>query len=136
MAGNILADGNLITSGDVIYDGDITDNVPDYVFQKYFLGNSELKGTYNFTNLEEVEAFIKENHHLPGVTSAVEAKEKGQWNLSASNLQNLEKIEELFLHTIEQEKEIKKLKAEKEAMAKELKSMKNDIEEIKALLNK
>ncbi|WP_400074135.1 hypothetical protein [Zobellia russellii] len=136
VAGNILADGNLITSGDVIYDGDITDNVPDYVFQKYFLGNSELKGTYNFTNLEEVEAFIKENHHLPGVTSAVEAKEKGQWNLSASNLQNLEKIEELFLHTIEQEKEIKKLKAEKEAMAKELKSMKNDIEEIKALLNK
>ena len=42
----------------------------------------------------------------------------------------------LFLHTIEQEKEINRLKAEKEAMANELKIMKNDIEEIKALLNK
>ncbi|CAM4176940.1 TMF family protein [Zobellia roscoffensis] len=128
VAGSIQADGDFISNNTTI-------QVPDYVFQKYFLGNSELKGTYNFTNLEDVEAFIKENHHLPGVTSAVEAMKKGQWNLSASNLQNLEKIEELFLHTIEQEKEIKKLKAEKEAMANELKSMKNDIEEIKALLN-
>ncbi|MBT2161886.1 beta strand repeat-containing protein [Zobellia barbeyronii] len=129
VAGSIQADGSFISNDPVI-------QIPDYVFQKYFLGNSELKESYNFNTLSEVEAFIKKNHHLPGVTSAIKAKEEGHWNLSNSNLQNLEKIEELFLHTIEQEKEINRLKAEKEAMANELKTMKNDIEEIKALLNK
>ncbi|MGP1992635.1 hypothetical protein D9V96_012185 [Zobellia laminariae] len=129
VAGDILADGVFRSNTNTI-------QIPDYVFQKYYLGNSKLKESYNFSNLSEVEAFIKKNHHLPGVTSAIKAKEEGHWNLSNSNLQNLEKIEELFLHTIEQEKEINRLKAEKEAMANELKTMKNDIEEIKALLNK
>ncbi|SIS94947.1 hypothetical protein SAMN05421766_105136 [Zobellia uliginosa] len=136
VAGIIRADGDIVTSGDVIYDGTLIDNIPDYVFQKYFLGSSDLKEDYHFNNLKEIEAFIKKNHHLPGVTSAAKAQEEGHWNLSESNLQNLEKIEELFLYTIEQEKEIHKLKAEKESLAQELKSMKSDLEEIKALLKK
>ncbi|AYN66963.1 hypothetical protein D1013_06035 [Euzebyella marina] len=129
VAGNIRADGNFISNNTTI-------QVPDYVFQKYYLGTSELKESYHFSNLEEVEAFIKKNHHLPGVTSAVQAEENGHWNLSASNLQNLEKIEELFLHTIAQEKEINRLKAEKEALANEVQAMKKDLEEIKSLLQK
>ncbi|MDO6809533.1 hypothetical protein Q4603_12965 [Zobellia galactanivorans] len=133
--GNIWADGEVRASGFLI-PSDTGPVVPDYVFQKYFLGSSDLKEDYHFNNLKEIEAFIKKNHHLPGVTSAVKAQEEGHWNLSESNLQNLEKIEELFLYTIEQEKEIHKLKAEKEAMAQELKSIKNDLEEIKALLKK
>ncbi|CAZ94799.1 vacuolar protein sorting family 37 protein [Zobellia galactanivorans] len=140
VAGNVQVDGTVSTTADISSGGDILLNgntvVPDYVFQKYFLGSSDLKEDYHFNNLKEIEAFIKKNHHLPGVTSAVKAQEEGHWNLSESNLQNLEKIEELFLHTIEQEKEIHKLKAEKEAMAQELKSIKNDLEEIKALLKK
>ncbi|MBU3027368.1 hypothetical protein [Zobellia galactanivorans] len=140
VAGNVQVDGTVSTTAGISSGGDILLNgntvVPDYVFQKYFLGSSDLKEDYHFNNLKEIEAFIKKNHHLPGVTSAVKAQEEGHWNLSESNLQNLEKIEELFLHTIEQEKEIHKLKAEKEAMAQELKSIKNDLEEIKALLKK
>ncbi|MBU2973651.1 beta strand repeat-containing protein [Zobellia sp. B3R18] len=128
VAGNIQADGSFI-SGTTTY--------PDYVFEKYFKGYSKLKDDYKFMSLKEIETHLKEKFHLPGIKSAAEIKEnEGNWDLTEGALKNLEKIEELFLHTIEQEKEIKKLKAEKEAMAKELKSMKNDIEEIKALLNK
>ena len=76
------------------------------------------------------------NHHLPGIKSFEEAQEDGFWNLSVSNLQNLEKIEELFLHTIEQEKKIKALEDENEQLAEDLDELKSQILEIKTLLNK
>ena len=66
--------------------------------------------------------------------SAITAKKEGAWNLSKSNLQNLEKIEELFLHTIEQEKKIKTLSAENEVLTKKLEALQNDVEAIKQLL--
>ncbi|WP_276165725.1 beta strand repeat-containing protein [Zobellia alginiliquefaciens] len=134
-AQNITTGGTILATGDITTNGDFVDTTPDYVFQKYFIGNSSLNQNYEFQTLDQVEAFIKQNHHLPNVKSALTIKKQGYWSLTESTQKNLEKIEELFLHTIEQEKEIKKLKAEKEAMANELKSMKNDIEEIKALLN-
>jgi len=124
-----------MTSGaDILMNGNMV--VPDYVFQKYFLGTSNLKENYEFRNLTEIETFIKKFHHLPGIKSAAQVKEEGSWNLSTSNLQNLEKIEELFLHTIAQEKEISKLKTENKTLARELATMKNDLEEIKSLLKK
>ena len=129
----------LHVNGDLQVDTEIwigTDQVivPDYVFQKYFLGKSILNENYSFQTLEEIEAFIKTNHHLPGIKSAKEVKEDGSWNLSKSNLQNLEKIEELYLHTINQEKKIKKLEADKENVSKELDNLKKELEEIKKLL--
>jgi len=126
-------------------DGDIRGNdiysngtqlIPDYVFQTYFLGSSSINEAFRFESLRAIEEFIKINHHLPGVTSAATAKSEGAWNLSKSNLQNLEKIEELFLHTIEQEKKIQALSSENEQMAKQLESLQNQMEEIKNLLNK
>ncbi|MDO6820036.1 hypothetical protein [Zobellia sp. 1_MG-2023] len=128
IAGDLQVDGGVWVAATQVH--------PDYVFEKYFNGYSNLKSSYSFRSLEEIEIFVKKNNHLPGILSAEQIKNEGSYNLSNANTVHLEKIEELFLHTIEQEKEIKKLKAEKEAMAKELKSMKNDIEEIKALLNK
>ncbi|CAM4338383.1 beta strand repeat-containing protein [Zobellia nedashkovskayae] len=128
VAGNLQVDGGVWVATTQVH--------PDYVFEKYFNGYSKLKNSYNFKSLEEIESFVKKNNHLPGILSAEQIKDEGSFNLSNANTIHLEKIEELFLHTIEQEKEINRLKAEKEAMANELKTMKNDIEEIKALLNK
>ncbi len=86
-------------------------NVPDYVFQKYYTGNSTLKGDYKFvSNLYDVENYLKENHHLPGVTSASEIKKAGFYNLEDMQMKSLEKVEELYLHTIEQQKQIDELK--------------------------
>lgn len=70
--------------------------------------------------LAEIEDFTKKNHHLPNVPSAATIKEKGLQLGDMSNVL-LQKIEELTLYaieqdkkTIEQQKEIDRLKTENE----------------------
>lgn len=129
---------NLHVGGEVQFDDDVylggaavPEHVPDYVFQKYFNGFSNLDNPYKFQSLDELESFIKANHHLPGIKSAAQVKEEGVWNLSKSNIKNLEKIEELFLHTIEQEKKINELKQTNETIATEVELLKAQMAEIK-----
>lgn len=95
-----------VRSSEVIVDATIT---PDYVFQKYFTGSSDLKKDYNMPSLAEVEAYAKQNNHLPGVPSAAETAKNGLVLGEMSNIL-LQKIEELTLYVIEQNKEIAKLK--------------------------
>jgi len=83
----------------------------DYVFQKYYTGASSLKEDYIMPTLEEVETFTKENHHLPNVPSAKTIQEGGLQLKEMTNVL-LQKIEELTLYTIEQEKRIKALEAQ------------------------
>ncbi|MCK0192978.1 hypothetical protein MWU84_23615, partial [Arenibacter sp. F20364] len=125
--GNIRADGSFLSTDNVI-------GTPDYVFQKYYLGTSILNKNYTFSSLTEIEKHIKKKHHLPGVKSAEEIKEQGFWNLGEASRINLEKIEELFLHTIEQEKKIDQLKTENKSLSAELQSLRKDMDEIKALI--
>lgn len=82
----------------------------DYVFQKYYTGKSELKSDYVMPTLADVEAYTKENNHLPNVPSAQEIKDKGLQLGEMSNIL-LQKIEELTLYIIEQNKKIEKLEA-------------------------
>ena len=70
---------------------------------------------YNLKSLGEVESYVKENKHLPGIPSASQMKEDGMNVSEMSNLL-LEKIEELTLHMIRLEKENQALKAEMKAM--------------------
>ncbi|WP_324025645.1 hypothetical protein QSV08_00265 [Maribacter sp. BPC-D8] len=126
--------GDIRAVGEIQATGDITDNVPDYVFQKYFLGNSILNPNYNFEDLAEIEKFVKENNHLPGIKSATAIKEQGFWDLGETSRVNLEKIEELFLHTIEQEKKIKELQSTNDNMSTELEALKAQMTEIKTML--
>ena len=128
----IITTGGLSVGDDILLNGNAV--VPDYVFQKYFLGNSILNPSYKFKTLAEIEAFVKENNHLPGIQSAQAVKEQGFWNVSESSRVNLEKIEELFLHTIEQEKKIKELQKANTNMSVELDALKAQMEEIKTML--
>ena len=82
---------------------------PDFVFEKYFNSFSLLNPDYEFLTLQEIENFIKANHHLPKIPSAQEIEENGL-SLKEMNLLLLEKIEELTLFTIQQQKEIDLLK--------------------------
>ncbi|MEA1875152.1 MAG: hypothetical protein U9N51_12120 [Bacteroidota bacterium] len=61
--------------------------------------------------LSEVEAFIDENKHLPKMYSAEKVKNEGI-DLYDMNVKLLEKIEELMLYTIEQNKQIKEMRKE------------------------
>ena len=91
-------DGNLTVAGNFI-SGTTTLNVPDYVFQE----------DYNLMSLADLAAFIKQEKHLPNIPSATEVNTTGQLNMSEMQLKLLEKVEELTLYTLEQEKTINKL---------------------------
>lgn len=71
----------------------------DYVFNN----------DYKVMPLEEVEAFIRANKHLPNVPSTDEMINNGN-DLGKTDAKLLEKIEELTLYIIEINKEIKALK--------------------------
>jgi len=78
---------------------------PDYVFEKYYQGQSALNSDYQMLDLKSLEAFLKQNHHLPEIPSAQKLKEDGL-ELKKMNLLLLQKIEELTLYTIEQQKQL------------------------------
>ncbi|CAL2078389.1 hypothetical protein [Tenacibaculum sp. 190524A02b] len=71
---------------------------PDYVFTK----------DYNLLTLKEVENHIKEKGHLPNIPSAKEVEVNKGIELGEMNRKLLEKVEELTLYTIQQEKQLKK----------------------------
>jgi hypothetical protein len=73
--------------------------IPDYVFKK----------EYKLMNLKELELYIEQNNHLPNIKSEAEYTQAGEIDLGELNLKLLEKVEELTLHLIEQNKKIEKL---------------------------
>lgn len=93
----------LHVNGNIFASGTIT---PDYVFEKYYDGKSSLKDSYKMLSLNEVENFTRKHKHLPGVPSAKEVQVTGGILVNRATEINLEKIEELYLHTIEQQKQI------------------------------
>lgn len=82
-------------------------NWSDFVFEE----------DYNLKSLKEVEQFIKANKHLPDVPSEKEVVENG---VSVGQMQStlLQKIEELTLYVIEQNKRIEKLEHENAELKK------------------
>jgi len=62
---------------------------------------------YNLPKLEDVEKHIKEKKHLPEIASAKEMEKEGV-NVGEFQIKLLQKIEELTLYTIEQDKQLKK----------------------------
>jgi hypothetical protein len=71
----------------------------DYVFEK----------GYGLSSLDDVAKYIEQNKHLPGIPSAKEIQENG---LAVGEVQTkmMEKIEELTLYVIKQERSINELK--------------------------
>lgn len=90
-----------------VKDGIITEKVKvelvanwaDYVFEK----------DYQLLTLDEVEAYIDENGHLPNVPSTEEIEKEGI-DVASMDAKLLEKIEELTLYIIQLKGEIEELK--------------------------
>jgi hypothetical protein len=95
---------------------DLNVPVPDYVFEP----------DYDLTPLTEVEAYVKENKHLPEVPSAKQMEEEGL-NLKEMNLMLLKKVEELTLHLIEQQKQIYSLSKENKEIKTRIGTVENKI---------
>ncbi|STZ27555.1 hypothetical protein [Myroides odoratus] len=124
----------LFVAGDVVTTGKyFTTNAvyADYVFEKYFTGSSDIKLTYKFNTLTDIARFVKENHHLPGVTpiSELNKNESGYgFDLTNLSVELLEKVEELFLHTIEQQDQIDQLKKEQATVLERLEKLEKLVE--------
>lgn len=84
---------------------------PDYVFEK----------DYELKSLEALEEYVTIHKHLPGVPNA-KSLEREVCGLDLAQMQGLqmEKIEEIYLHLIEMNKEVKKLKRENQKLKQQL----------------
>lgn len=87
----------------------ISGSWPDYVFDE----------GYKLPTLDEVEKHIEEKGHLPNIPSACEVEDDG---LTLGEMQKklMEKVEELTLYTIQQQKEIEALKKQNEELLKRM----------------
>jgi hypothetical protein len=92
----LSVDGDMIAKRCVVQ----VDNWADFVFNEDYL----------LPTLNEVEQFVKENKHLPGVPNEQEIKDKGV-DVGEMNKILMQKVEELTLYMISQQKEIDTLKA-------------------------
>lgn len=96
---------------------------------------------YDLPRLEEVEKHIKEKKHLPEIASA-RVMEKEGVNVGEFQIKLLQKIEELTLYAIEQNKQLKdqqekiqKLEAENSALqniSSEMKQLKEEVRQMKS----
>ncbi len=101
-------------------------NWPDFVFKK----------EYKLPTLTEVENHIKEKGHLQNISSAKEVEKNGFF-LGEMDAKLLQKIEELTLYTIQQEKELQSQKTQirkQENEILELKKQNKEIEKLKVLV--
>ncbi|MCP4204954.1 MAG: hypothetical protein GY769_23850 [bacterium] len=91
----------LESSGDVTFFGTVAanngaDTLPDYVFEP----------DYEMLTLAELEEFVRTEKHLPNVPSQSDVTRAGKLNMTEMQLRILEKVEELVLYTIDQQKVI------------------------------
>lgn len=98
----LSVNGNILAK-EVKVKTDIT--VPDYVFEE----------SYNLRTIKDTKAYIQEHKHLPEIPSAAEIAENG-FDLGDMDMRLLKKIEELTLHTIQQQDELDALKVENQTL--------------------
>ncbi|MFM2229240.1 MAG: hypothetical protein RL607_498, partial [Bacteroidota bacterium] len=94
-----------------------SNNWADYVFAE----------DYKLMPLKEVASFIQKNKHLPGVTSAEQLASEGL-DLAAMQAKHMEKIEELTLYVIDQDKKIETQQATLNQQQKEIENLKAQVE--------
>lgn len=87
---------------------------PDYVFEP----------GYDLKPLAEVEKYVRENKHLPGIAPAGEVTQSGL-DLGQSQKAQMEKIEELFLHLISLEKRVNELEKQNQLLQTENTNLKS-----------
>lgn len=92
----------------------------DYVFN----------ADYDLPSLQDVKAYIQQNHHLPEVPTEEEVKKTGI-NLGEQSVILLKKVEELTLYTIDQNEKMQLLQQQMKDLLEENKKQQAEIENLK-----
>lgn len=87
---------------------------PDYVFAN----------DYQLLSIDELDQYITKNTHLPGIPDAEEVAENG-FDLKEMNIRLLEKVEELTLYLIDQNKQNQAQQKEIETLKEKITKMEN-----------
>jgi len=90
------------------------ENWPDYVFAK----------DYKLVSLEDLEASIESENHLPGIPSAAEVEMNGIDSGQMHKL-TMQKIEELTLYIISMNKENQKLRSDVDILKNQIQDLQN-----------
>ena len=80
------------------------------------------KPEYELPPLSKVEDFIKKNGHLPEIPNEAEVKEKGI-DLGSMEAKLLQKVEELTLYLLQQQKRMEKIEIENQNLAQRVKEL-------------
>jgi hypothetical protein len=89
------------------------DRWADYVFDS----------SYKLPPLTVLEAYVRKEHHLPGIQSAAGIKKDGL-DVGAGQAALLKKLEELTLYTIDQDKQLTSQRSEIDALKNEVEALK------------
>lgn len=87
--------------------------IADYVFDD----------DYQLMPLDDLQAFIAENKHLPNVTSQRDVNNQGYIDLKEFTMKTLEKTEELTLYILELNQAVNSLKEENRKLSDQLNSL-------------
>ncbi len=85
---------------------------------------------YELRSLAEVEEYVNENGHLPEIPNEEDVKVNGV-NLGEMNAKLLQKIEELTLYLIEQNKELKAQNEELKMQRREIETLRSEVSDLK-----
>ena len=98
-------------------------NWPDYVFKKGYL----------LPDLTDLEQYIAQYHHLPGMVPAADEEREG-YDLGEQQSTLLKKVEELTLYLIEENKKLKEQNKQLEQQNSRLEQQQQEIDELKKLI--
>jgi hypothetical protein len=98
---------------------------PDFVFDE----------KYNLPSLIETKKYIDQNKHLPGLPSATEVEKNGI-DVGITQTVLLQKVEELTLYIINQDKELEQQKDQIDEQNIQLVKIQQELDELKRLIKK
>lgn len=92
----------------------------DYVFDE----------EYDLPSLDETQSYVEKNEHLPGVIGQCEFDDQGFYRINEMLIGQLKNLEELLLHTIEQEKMIQTQTEENESLTTLVNSLEERLQKL------
>ncbi|AXG70682.1 hypothetical protein KORDIASMS9_02928 [Kordia sp. SMS9] len=94
--------------------------LPDFVFEE----------DYSLMSLFELEEYVKHNKHLPNILSQEDYKKQGFYSVQKMMYGQLQNLEELYLHAIDQEESLNALDTKTKDLKLELQNIENKLQQL------